>query len=531
MPTNIGQASNEQLQRYLEQLYSKAPFYQQLISPANTKSMLIQAAAKRDSTPPVGTVGNPRNTQSTQNSDALRKALEGSWKAQGNAPYTSPTLPTSTTTMRPIEQSTNYKLWQARNNANATAPLSNAIPNMVLNQQTPRPTQIGTPNQAIMRLEAERDRLDKLHAKPSASLGLTSYDLDPNLAGQGPNGTLAQLEAEIRALAGQPDIPGQWISPYSQEYLNQLGNRLGQAGSDAQQQFQGAIGDVVANYGQADATRNQYNTALAGELAANGQNIGIQTGASTQGQQAATDANYLNQVSAANQATDTSFMTKLGEMAQFYGGNLGAQAREGLLTPKQWIGPQSGIDAGEQALLDFLGNKYNTEIGREDAATDFMRQVQLAKMKAAGSDSSSGGATGIPKIAMTADETQLMQNPDFVAAFGELPEGTTKDLIRQYYNAGDDTSSALTKAQNAATEAINAGPTGFPLGRTGIVPRGASTPTGGGLDLNYAYGEAQKVQSEQWKKILEFLTKYDPKWNAVTTKQELGTKSTTNYNG
>ena len=137
----------------------------------------------------------------------------------------------------------------------------------------------------------------------------------------------------------------------------------------------------------------------------------------------------LSQMSGANQATDTSFMDKMGQMAALSGSNLGMQAKEGLLTPKQFVGRQSGLTAGQQALLGFLGSKYS---GAES-------MQQLAARIAAGQYAPNGtgraGANnGIPQIDMTADSGQTVNNPDFIAAFNQLPAGPNKDMIQKYYD-------------------------------------------------------------------------------------------------
>ena len=338
--------------------------------------------------------------------------------------------------------------------------------------------------------------------------GGQSTDMDPDLR------DLADIEAEIRAIAGQPDIPGQWISPYSQAYLNSLGDRLGQAGSEAQAQFQAAIGDITQNYGSMTDARNSANTALVNELGGNAGNIGVNYAASQQGQQAATDADYLNQTAATNQATDTSFMTKLGEMAQFYGGNLAAQAREGLLTPKQWQGPQSGISAGESALLDFLQGKYNRELDEQDMARE---------LAAAGSDSD---LAGVPKITQTADEDMKQLYPDVPNAIMNYGKPGLRELLGEVWDeSGGDPAVALQKIRDR--QESYPGSIGIPP--TGIMPRGASTTQGGGLNYADVQRHEREMEMAKYAEMIEFFRKLSPTWTGVTTSRSLSDSSKATY--
>jgi hypothetical protein len=203
------------------------------------------------------------------------------------------------------------------------------------------------------------------------------------------------------------------------------------------------------------------------------------------------------------------------------------QAKEGLLTPKQFVGRQSGLTAGQQALLGFLGSKYSGAESMQQLAA----RIAAGQYAPNGTGTGAGANNGIPQIDMTADSGQVLNNPDFVNAFAQLSPGPIKDSIQKYYDqSSGNVADALAAAQKDMNTAVSVGPTGFPLGRTGIVPRGASTPQGGGLDLAAAYAAAVPVQGENWASILDFLRKYDPAWNPVTTSNQLGTKSTTKYN-
>jgi hypothetical protein len=401
----------------------------------------------------------------------------------------------------------------------ANSKMSNAIPNMNLSQ----PTGLTASDKAKYTTQANK-YVDSLIGMHNNALDAIKTAQDQIKTANAPD-PLAAIEAQIRGIAGTPDIPEHWVSPYSQAYLDQLGQRLGEAGSQAQTEFNAAKGDVVQNYAQGNQVRDTTNAALANELQGAGGNIGINYAQSNQGQKAASDAAYLSQMSGANQATDTSFMDKMGQMAALSGSNLGMQAKEGLLTPKQFVGRQSGLSSGQQALLNFLGSKYS--------GTESMKELQarIAAGQYAPNGTGAGSTLpGVPQIAQTADTSQTINNPDFVAAFSQLAPGPTKDLIQQYYDsASGNVADALSAAQKASQASIAAGATGFPLGRTGIVPRGASTPQGGGLDLAAAYAKAVPVQGEGWAAVLDFLRKYDPAWNPVTTSNQLGTKSTTKY--
>jgi len=493
MPTDARSASQAELQRYLEQLYGNSSFYKMMMSPQNTKNLLIQGAAAQDSQPspaPISSITQNLSPAPRVTSPAARmthpKLDPGNaspWNAQPNA------YP---------EQLHDSGIAQIIANRNARMSVSNAIPNMNLTPQAKRPTgQIGTPNQTIMNLEAARAKVDANAAKPGfGSPGKTSLQLDPNLNASNP---LADIEAQIRALAGTPDIPEHWISPYSQSYLNQLGDRLSQAGSEAQQQFQGAIGDVVNNYAQGNQVRDTTNAALANELQTSGGNIGINYAASNQGQQAKSDAEYLSQMSGANQATDTSFMSKMGEMAALSGNNLGFQAREGLLTPKQFVGREGGLSEGDSALLSFLGSKYGMEKDSQDLITKL----------AADAATKSATAAKIPDFTkymnqptQSASTTTAQKNPLVPQAIEGITNPAMKAAAISVYNAaGSNPVQALADIEKQITD-------------LGPAPRLLSGVGGHGAP---GYGPFIKYRDQlaQLNDLRDFFMPLSTGWNAV----------------
>ena len=435
---------------------------------------------------------NPTGTSGHVNPmDAARRALESNWIAQGNAGLgMADQITRNSTTGLNYNHPSYYK------------------PNSIT---TPK----GTPNKAILALEAARARVEgNPHGQ---SLGKTSYDLDPALANSGPNNPLLAIEAQIQALAGKPDIPGQWISPYSQDYLNQLGDRLGQAGSTAQQAFEAEKNDIAANYQGGIDQRNQMQGGLTAALQANGQNIGVDYAKSQGGQQASQDMAYLSQVANVNRASDLSTNDKLGAIANQTGSNLGMQAREGLLTPKQWQEGRSGLSAGDQLLADFLRGKYQNEFGAQQAEKD--RLAAEASQKGM-----LGGFTDFAKTMTGSGSEQFQQNwPDLVQGLAGIQDPQTADEASRIWDIAGDPTAAVKYLQ---TDYKEANPELF---KTLVAP----TYMGGGntqqqqqnnlrhwevAKANYTYQlNQQKQQQALYKYLLDFFNAYNPNRTGVNT--------------
>lgn len=309
------------------------------------------------------------------------------------------------------------------------------------------------------------------------------------------------IEAQIMALANQPDIPGHWISPYSQEYLNQLGDRLGQTGSEAQAAFNAAKQDIIDNYARGVTNRAQAEGGIFNKLAANAQNIGVDYAKGSLGQEAVADSNYLNQAAQQNQATDLSFNDKLGSMAAMLGQTLGMQAREGLLTPKQWVGPQSGLDAGEQAQLAFLQNKWNRLLDKEEAdAAAAAESEDLSKY--------------LTQLTRQGEERSLQTNPLVPETFANISDPRLKDAAQSLYDsAGGNPVDALKLAQERLAEATKV--------------RNSYPRYGGG---GGSAGAAPMVRAAQEitmaNQLIELFRKLSSSWTGVPVSRET-TDSTT----
>lgn len=362
---------------------------------------------------PIGT--NQAALDNKRRLEILRKALEQNWIAQGNA-----------------------GLGQAdaiTRNANTGMDYNHPGYFAEQQRQTQRPAQIGTPNQAIINLERARAEIES--RKHGQSIGQSSYDLDPSLANSGPNNPLIDIERRIAALAGKPDIPGHWESQYSQDYLNQLGDRLGQAGGAAQQAFVDAKNDIATNYQQGIDQRTAMQGGLTAALQGNGQNIGVDYAKSLGGQQAGQDVAYLSQVAETNKASDLSTNDKLGVVANQFGSNLGMQAREGLLTPKQWIDAQSGLSSGDRLMADFLQSQYQNEFGAQQAEKDRLAELALSK-------STAGGFADFAKSLTNSGNEQFQQNwPDLVQGLAGIKDPRTADEASRIWDIAGDPSAAV----------------------------------------------------------------------------------------
>lgn len=229
------------------------------------------------------------------------------------------------------------------------------------------------------------------------------------VAPQSGSDKLGDIKAQLEALFNKPDIPGYWESPVSQDYLNQLGGQFNQAGTSAQQQLEAAKQEIINNYANTGAQRANENQAFSNELVGGLQNLGINTGDSAMLDRAQTDAAYLDQVAAQNQATDTSFNTKLGENAALLGQQLAMMAREGLFHPKQWIPGQSGMSDGDRLRAQFLMDEYGNQRELESAVLD-------------------------DGVTQEAEEEFVHQNPLFAEALGSIQDPTLRDHFQNRYD-------------------------------------------------------------------------------------------------
>jgi len=241
---------------------------------------------------------------------------------------------------------------------------------------------------------------------------------------------LTDIESRIAALAGKPDIPGHWESPYSQDYLNQLGDRLGQAGGAAQQAFGEAKNQIAADYQGGIDQRNKIQGGLTAALQGNGQNIGVDYAKSLGGQQAGQDMAYLSQIAETNKASDLATNDKLGVIANQTGSNLGMQAREGLLTPKEWINAQSGLSGGDSLMADFLMNKYNQTVDSQQADR-------------AATASGASLADFAKTLTGTADENIKQNYPDVVQGLSGITDQKTLDEANRIWNITGDPAEAV----------------------------------------------------------------------------------------
>ncbi len=237
----------------------------------------------------------------------------------------------------------------------------------------------------------------------------------------------ADLMAQIMAIAGKPDIPGQWISPYSQDYLNQLGGRLTGAGEQASAGFGAANQELIDMYNASGAATNQISDTNQAGLGANLANLGLNYGDMEMSQQWDADQAQMNQVAGQNLATDQSFNTKLGGMFQQLGSHYGDMAREGILTPKQWVGPQSGISDGERMQVDMLKEQMNRNLDNMDYESALQMEQEMMNE-------------------LNGSSTQEMEhiNPLFSQTLGGIQDPAVKEATLSAYNmSGGDIPKAL----------------------------------------------------------------------------------------
>lgn len=338
-----------------------------------------------------------------------------------------------------------------------------------------------------------------------------------------PHSMADDLEAQLNALFNKPDRPGQWISPYSQEYLNQLGTRLGEAGSAGQQAFNGAKQDIIDNYGRGVTNRAQAEGGIFNDLAANAKNIGVDYAGGSLGQQAIQDQNYLNQTAGLNQANDLSFNDKLGAMVAQLGNTLGMQAKEGLLTPKQWDPGGSGLTSGDQARIGFLTDKWNRILDQEDAASkNSAQQDAIQKM--------------MTQLTLGADEKSLQKNPLIPDTIAQILDPTVKNRAQTMYDAaGGDPATVLQNIQSRLGELPNVSNPRYTApgssrptrtnedyaqaARDFLGSRGLPTP--GGITT-----QANLEERNTLNNLTELFRQLSPTWTGVPVSRETSSSST-----
>lgn len=435
----------------------------------------------------------------------LRAALEENWRAQGNAGINSP-MAVGPNAYNPSPQtSLNQALGQSSIPGGNLATLMDAQKNKARNDAYYKNLGELNTREDTLRMAREVARRNNPAPRP-----------DP----------LSDIEARLMALASKPDIPGHWESAYSQDYLNQLGGRLTGAGAAAQQQFADAKNEIGANYQTGIDQRAAMQGGLVNALQGAGQNIGVDYAASQQGQQAANDMAYLSQVAELNKANDLSTNDRLGLSAMQFGQNLGSQAREGLLTPKQWIDAQSGLTAGDRLMADFLMNKYNRELDAKDLAAKLAadKQSNAALM---------GGFTDFARsLTNTADQDQLQNYPDLVQGLAGIQDRRTADEASRIWDITGDPAAAVNYLQTTfKTEDMP------DLFKTLTPP--TWMPGGGNIQqeqnrlrnyqttlANYNDDVAQQKQNQaMWQYLLDFFNRYNPNRTAVTTKNSMSNSS------
>jgi hypothetical protein len=341
-----------------------------------------------------------------------------------------------------------------------------------------------------------------------------------NQSAPGPGG--ADYLSELQALFSKPDIPGQWISPYSQDYLNGLGDRLTQVGSDANNQYQSAIGDIVKQYSDSMAARDVQGNTTMEALGRNLQNIGVANTGEVGTEYAANNA-HMDQVAGQNQATDTSFMTKLGQLASQLGSNLGMQAREGLLTPKQWQEGRSGMTDGDRLKASFLMDQMSGE-------QDYQRELSLM-----GAD-----AENALQLQNSAEEQSLHKNPLVAEAFARL-QGPTKDRAQSIYDLAEgDPTAALKIIQQQINERVAGQPSAYnaprvpsfmeavrsPRALTDNVKSRLRNPMGPSNNRQRAEVSQQNLLDAQ---LQELFRRLSPTYGGVPTSRSTTDKSTQKF--
>lgn len=332
------------------------------------------------------------------------------------------------------------------------------------------------------------------------------------------NPELDALRAEIFQLLNKPDIPGYWESPYSQEYLNELGARLGQAGLETQAGFNAANDQIAQIYADATSGRGQANQDFFGKLGSGLSNLGIDLQSTEAGQQAATDAAYLDKVSGQNLATDQAFGTKLGELFAQQGSHLGNQAIEGLLTPKTWVPPQSGITDADRIRAQFLMDDY---FARQNAANT---QTELDFLS---------------NLNQAAEEKSLQLNPGYTEQLAGVSDPRLREAIMKVYDlSGGDIPAAIKMAQENIDNLAHPG-----SGIAGLINQALPAVQNAPVFGNWLSGLADRLGhgTTEWagivqdpandrlmSQVIEFLRGLSPTYGQAITQRNMTDRTNTN---
>jgi hypothetical protein len=332
----------------------------------------------------------------------------------------------------------------------------------------------------------------------------------------------APVPSTTAALAGKPDVPGHWESPYSQDYLNQLGDRLSQAGGAAQQAFNAAKIDVANNYAMGTQQRHNTLEGVNADLQGNAANIGVDYADSAQAKQARTDRDFLTQMTDTNRASDMSTNDKLGVIANQFGSNLGAQAREGLLTPKTWVEGRDGLSGGDKLMADFLMNKYNQELGTREL--DKRLAADAASQKA-----TTGSFADMFKqtLDQNASEESKQNYPDLVRALGQIQDTGMRDEIDRVYGLSGDPEAAINYLYG---DYLTENPNIFGNLQLPAITGGRNPASQAKALSNYTAAKAeQEEQQRRYQAIVEFFKNFSPDYTGTRTQIGTSNKSNIQY--
>lgn len=341
----------------------------------------------------------------------------------------------------------------------------------------------------------------------------TLSELNQRLNGDDATDPLADLEAQIMKLATPVTTPDKWISPYSQDYLNQLGGRITEAGQSARDQLAAAKQDILNNYAMGLENRATENQGFTDELQSNAANIGVNYKDSTFGQRAATDSAFLDQMAQQNQATDLSYNDKLGGLFASIAANLGAAAREGLLTPKQFIPGSTELPAGAREQIDFLKEKYR------------MLMDQQAE------EESGGGLSDLLKITQGASETVDLKNQELVDLVASQSDPALRDYLQTVIDRGGGTADgALKLLAEMSAERNTYDVTGSTDPETGL-PVGMGSVSGLIGRMGRVPGNIANILREEYLRQLaqDLLRQVASSWGNPVTNRTLTNKSSNTY--
>lgn len=315
------------------------------------------------------------------------------------------------------------------------------------------------------------------------------------MVGNKPN----NLALQIEQILNKPDIPGQWISPYSQDFLNQLGSRLNEAGVQTSQLYDEAGRLINENY---DRTANQLKTAespFMEQLAAGLQRLGGNMADSRTAQEYQANNALLSQAADLNRSNDLNFGEKLKASNQAAFEQLGLMAREGLLTPKQYVPPRSGLSPSDEFKVEFLKKQLYDQL---DASTTLDTERKLREQ---------------------ASEEALQLNPSVPPAISRIDDPRLRDAASSAYDsAGGDILKVLENLSNYEYPSV-------PPARMGQMP--ADTPLSGILRYQTRAREsgedAAKVREQMAlnQQLIELFRALSPTWGGQTTQRTVSNSS------